>query len=167
MVSLMFWSGCRRSEVARADLDRLDLANGRLEVLGKSGKWRTVPLTVETQALLERYLRRRRNDPSPALFASARNTGDGRLAAQAITLMLNRRRAKTGVMVTTHQFRRAMAINAADRGMSDLSICTIAGWDDPRMLKTYRRAALTRQAAADFAANDPTAAKPRRRLRAV
>lgn len=169
--SLMYWSGLRRSEVCRCDLDRIDLDAGTLDVLGKNGKWRTVPLAMETVLLLERYLRRRADDPAEALFAVSFNgheaTTTGRMRPNAIRMWMQRRCERLGIDVTSHQFRRAMAINSKDRGMSDTSICTIADWADNRMLARYQRAAAARLAADDFHANDPTAkrAQARRRLR--
>ena len=41
--SLMYRGGARGVEVVRADRDRLDLDDARLEVIGKSGDWETDP----------------------------------------------------------------------------------------------------------------------------
>jgi site-specific recombinase XerD len=159
--SLMYWSGLRRSEVVRCDLDRCDLAAGTVDVIGKNGLWRTVPLTEETVGLLDRYLRRRGHDDGTALFTTvqggAERTTSGRLSALAVSEMLERRCQKLGIDVTCHQFRRAMAINAGARGMEDTSVCNIAGWSTPRMLMRYRKPGATQLAVADFRRTDPTA----------
>jgi site-specific recombinase XerD len=178
--SLMYWSGLRRSEVVRLDRDRLDLDNGVGEVLGKNGKWRTFAILGETVEWLERYLRRRDTDNADrgrgdavALFASIGGQGaehltTGRIRPDAVSAMLDRRCARLGLDVSAHQFRRAMAIEARRRNVSDLAIQETAGWADGRMLKRYTKAEGERLAANEFHANDPTRiGRGGRRLRRV
>ena len=170
--SLMYRSGARRSEVARADLDRVDLDRACLEVIGKTGQWETIPLAAETCRLLERYLRRRGDDRSPALFVGTTATaaGDGRLDPRAISEMLARRGERLGLHLPPHAFRRAMAINAKDDGLNDTTVQHIGRWRDGRMVARYQRNAQAELATAEFNAKDRTARRvtaPRRRLRAV
>ena len=135
--SLMYWSGVRRSEVVRIDLDRVDIDRARLQVIGKNGEWGTVVILDETVTLLRRYLRRRGPDHHAALFVgtSATTAHDGRLRPDAISSMLERRCKKLGIDVSAHQFRRAMAINAKARGMNDTTVQHIGRWTDPRMVQ--------------------------------
>lgn len=170
--SMMYRSGARGIEVCRADLDRLDIDNATLEVLGKSGQWETLELAAETCRLLERYLRRRRGDPSPALFVGSRATssGQGRLKPGAIAEMLERRGKRLGLHLPVHAFRRGMAINAKRLGMNDTTVQHIGRWRDSRMVARYQRGAQAELAAAEFHAKDPTARRAnttRRRLRAI
>lgn len=174
--SLMYWSGLRRSEVARADLERYDPVDGTLAVLGKNNKWRTVTLLEETREWLDRYLRRRKDDTATALFASTlgglEGTTTGRLRPDAISSMLERRCARLGIQVTAHQFRRAFAIGAKRRGVPETEIARQAGWSPSSaklMLPRYTRSDADRLTHEAFRANDPTAAggPRRRRLRAV
>lgn len=166
--SLMYWTGLRRSEVVRLDRARIDFTTETGQVLGKNGKWRTFPLMWETVDWLERYLRRRdaanidigRPD-AIALFASISGQGaehytTGRLRADAISSMLDRRCAKAGITVTAHQFRRSMAINGKRRGVSDSATMAAAGWSDARMLNRYIREEREQLAVAEFRASDPT-----------
>ena len=144
MLSLMWKSGPRRHEVAGAQYDRLDMAAGSLEILGKNRKWRKVPLAEETMVWLERYLRKRRDD-APALFASTRRRNDdGALSPEGISEMLDRRADKAAVPhLSTHQFRRAAACDLRLRGLPDVDIIKILGWDPMsgmRMLTRYTRA---------------------------
>jgi len=171
MCSLMYRSGARGIEVCRADLDRLDLDNATLDVLGKSGQWETLQLSAETCRLIERYVRRRGDDPSPALFVGSRATtaGDGRLKPRAIAEMLERRGKALGLHLPVHAFRRGMAINGKRHGMNDTTVQHIGRWRDGRMVARYQRNAQAELAAAEFHAKDPTAraSTRRRRLRAV
>lgn len=168
--SLMYRSGVRRSEVARADLDRLDLDRCHLQVIGKSGEWETVPLAAETCRLIERYLRRRGADRSPALFVgtTATSAGDGRLAPAAISEMLDRRGDRLGLHLPAHAFRRAMAINAKADGLNDTTVQHVGRWADSRMLTRYQRNAQAELSTAEFHAKDRTARRVTPpRLRAV
>ena len=172
--SLMYWSGVRMSEVARAELARYDPGDGCVEILGKSNKWRTVTLLEETREWVDRYLRRRRDDTASALFASTLGgneaTTTGHLRPDAIASMLERRCAKLGVHVTAHQFRRAFTIDAKRRGVPETEIARQAGWAPSSaklMLPRYTKSDADRLTHEAFRANDPTAVGPRRRLRAV
>jgi site-specific recombinase XerD len=174
--SLMYWSGCRMSEVARADADRYDASEGCVEIFGKNGKWRTVTLLEETREWLDRYLRRRDRigDTATALFASTlgghEGTTTGRLRPDAIASMLERRCAKLGIHVTAHQFRRAFTIDAKRRGVGETEIARQAGWapsTSKLMIPRYTKSDADKLTHEAFRANDPTAVGARRRLRAV
>jgi integrase/recombinase XerD len=167
--SLMYWSGVRRSEVVRIDLDRVQLDRGVLQVIGKNGEWGEVILLEETVTLLRRYLRRRGHDHHPALFVGTTATAahDGRLRPDAISSMLDRRCAKLDLFVSAHQFRRAMAIHAKARGVNDTTVQQIGRWKDPRQVLRYQRAAQAELSEAEYRANDPTARRIRSPRRAV
>lgn len=174
--SLMYWSGPRMSEVARAELARYDAVEGCVDVLGKNGRWRTVTLLEETREWVDRYLRRRHNawpdDTATALFAATLGAADkvgGHMRPDAIGSMLERRCAKVGVDVTAHQFRRAFTIEAKRRGIAETEIARQAGWatsSAKEMIPRYTTSDADRLTHEAFRANDPTAAPPRR-LRAV
>lgn len=176
MISLMYRSGLRCSEIARCDRERMDLASDApwLEVLGKNGRWRKVPVALETAVLIERYLRRLGPVDDEALFVNTYNGTKAsaecaRVKPLAIQSMLKRRCAKLGINVTAHQFRRSFAVEAKRRGLNDTTIMAIADWADSRMLDRYQRAERQELAAAEFHRIDDSAPRPkvRRRLRAV
>lgn len=174
MISLMYRSGLRCSEVARCDRARMDIDSDApwLEVLGKNDKWRKVPIAVESAALIDRYLRRLGPSDDDALFvntyngtrASAVNT---RVKPMAIRSMLKRKCAALGVTVTSHQFRRSFAVEAKRRGLNDTTIMAIADWADSRMLDRYQRAERQELAAAEFHAHDDSAPRAKYRRRKV
>jgi integrase len=174
--SLMYWSGLRRSEVARADLADYDARRGVLMVLGKNRKWRRVILLDETRQLLDRYLRRRRDDPADALFASSM-AGDeaettGRLKPDAISGVLERRCRRLGIDVSAHQFRRASTISAKRRGIPETEIARQQGWAPQSaklMLPRYTADQADELVEEAYRSTDPTVGRtPRtRRLRAV
>ena len=174
--SLMYWSGVRMSEVAGAELDRYDAVDGCVEILGKGDppKWRTVTLLEETREWVDRYLRRRRSawphDTATALFAATYGgeDPDGHLRPDAIGSMLERRCARVGIDVTSHQFRRAFTIEAKRRGIPETEIARQAGWatsSAKAMIPRYTTSDADRLTHEAFRANDPTALRQTRRLK--
>lgn len=166
--SLMYRSGARGVEVTRADRDRYDRDAQTITVVGKSQRWETIHLSAETVRLIDRSLRRRGHDTSPALFVgtTATRAGDGRLTQAAIAEMLERRAKALGLHLPVHAFRRAFAINAKAAGLNDTSVQHLGRWRDPRMVARYQRNAQADLAAAEFHRLDPTA-RTTRRLRVV
>jgi integrase/recombinase XerD len=173
--SLMWCSGPRRSEVSIADLAGLDLDERVLLIRGKFGKWRNIPLAEETVVWLERYLRRRADDPATALFAATMNANDalehGRLSPDGISSMLERRCEAAGIRVTAHQFRRAATGEMRANRLEDTDVAQILGWAPSTaklMLARYTASEADELARAAFHRADPTAKRPtsRRRLKA-
>lgn len=170
ILSLMWWSGPRRHEVAGARLDRCDLDTATLQILGKGGKWRTLPLAEETVVWLERYLRRRGNDGLGALFCGTRavlDGTDGHLTPGGVDAMLERRVARAGLVgVSCHMFRRAATGDMRRRGIEDTDVATINGWAPSTaklMLARYTRSDAAELAVSAFRAADPTARATTRR----
>lgn len=157
--SLMYWSGLRRSEVCRTELHRLDLESDTptIDVYGKNGRWRTVPIALETAVLLDAYLRRRGDEQSDALFLASLRSDAAGIRPAAITQMLKRKSEQLDTHFSSHEFRRSMAIEGMRRGLSETTICTVAGWTDTRMMQRYQTAQRTELALAEFHANDPSA----------
>lgn len=191
--SLMYRTGLRAIEVCRIDVERLhrDATIPTVEVLGKGkrgGKWRTVPVAAETMLWIDRYLRRL-GSAAPReghLFISSWNghaNSGGRIKPCTIHASLERHSRQIGLdrPARSHQFRRASATNARDRGINDQDIIEVHGWEGDRMLRWYTKQRKAEQAVAAFAAADPTRgaapagavrraahkAPPRRNLRAV
>lgn len=160
--SLLYWSGLRRSEAARArraDYEAGVGADGAvLLVLGKGGRWRTVIVLDETRRLINSYLTRRGPDDNPALFASTR-PGGGHLEPGSITQMLERRAAKVGLRIAAHQFRRAATSEAKARGVAETEIARNLGWTPQSakiLLPRYLSPDADKLTEAAWRATDPT-----------
>ena len=97
IISLLWDTGLRRSEVARLALDDLDLDRQVVLVReSKNGEWRTAFFTTATAKRLALYLRRRLAKHPEALW-----TGHcGALGSDGIRLMLARRSRAAGVSVS-------------------------------------------------------------------
>lgn len=117
-------TGCRISEICALDRDSIDFDNGEIMVLGKGNKERTVFIDDITAMLLKRYVESRK-DMSESLFIGK---GTERLRPGGVRLMLKRLERRSGVLnVHPHRFRRTLATNLIDRGMSIQEVAAILG----------------------------------------
>lgn len=128
-------TGCRISEACSVNRADVDFQNLQLDVLGKGNKVRTVYIDNVTALMLQRYLATR-EDIDPALFYAARS--GGRYTANGIKAMLNRIGERAMVPnVHPHRFRRTLATNLIDRGMSIQEVAEILGHANINTTMTY------------------------------
>jgi site-specific recombinase XerD len=144
MILLACDSGLRRSEIAAARLDDLDLATGRLILRGtKAGRDRIAPLSDKTRMEMRRYLKERERvvagkvDPA-TLFVS--RTG-ARLSGFAVhgVFASRARGAMVDVDRPVHAFRAWFACKALESGANESAVMHIAGWRQSDMLRRYTR----------------------------
>lgn len=133
-------TGARLEELVRLDLGSIDTANRLLRLRGKGEKDRLVPLTETALAALADYLSRARpllpqGPDEPALFLSAR--GGRRLAFYAIEVMVRRRAAKVGLVMTPHAIRRAFATHLLRAGACPAEVRELLGHQSYRHLGHY------------------------------
>ncbi len=122
----------RRTEIARAQVEHLDLAIGILTIpVSKTGKFRTVPLSPTAIENLKDFLKERSTGPVTQL------TSDG------IRSVLRRLNAPPA-----HSWRRGWAVRALWNGVSEVAVRTIAGWSSGAMVARYT-AALSNELAVD------------------
>jgi integrase/recombinase XerD len=125
ILELLYASGLRVSELVGLNLDRLDLANLQLRVIGKGNKERRVPMGEPARDRLHRYLSGPRERwtsgrPSEAAFVSRRGR---RLGREAVWRIVHRWAEAAGVQdrVTPHTFRHSFATHLLEGG-ADLRV---------------------------------------------
>jgi integrase/recombinase XerD len=125
ILELLYASGLRVSELIGLDLDRLDLPNLQLRVIGKGNKERRVPMGELARDRLHRYVGGPRPDwtaghPTPAVFVSRRGR---RLGREAIWRIVRHWAEESGVAerVTPHTFRHSFATHLLEGG-ADLRV---------------------------------------------
>ena len=134
IVELLWCTGMRRSEIARAQLEHLDLAIGILTIpVSKTGKFRTAPLSPAALQALKSFLKERTTGSVTQL------TSDG------IRSVLRRLNAPPA-----HAWRRGWAVHALRNGVSEVSVRTIAGWSSGAMVARYTAALSNELAVAEF-----------------
>jgi integrase/recombinase XerC len=111
ILELFYSSGLRLAELAGLDVDRLDLGEGLVRVLGKGRKVRDVPVGRPARDALAIWLSNRADwvgADEPALFVSRRGR---RLSARAIQQRLQQRARQLGLpqRVHPHMLRHSFA----------------------------------------------------------
>jgi len=125
ILELLYASGLRVSELVGLDMDRLDLPNLQLRVIGKGNKERLVPMGEPARDRLLRYISGPRERwtavrPGEAVFVSRRGR---RLGREAVWRIVHRWGETSGVgeRVTPHTFRHSFATHLLEGG-ADLRV---------------------------------------------
>lgn len=153
ILGLLAYSACRVGEVARLRVGDYKTTGGHkvLEVLGKGGKERRVPLHPEAMERLEKWLdvAAIRDDGTGPLFrATATARGEGRdgfrptpLTRRAVQFLVKRYAASLGLdpAVTVHSFRVTALTTAREQGVDIIDLQDFAGHADPRTTLSYIR----------------------------
>jgi integrase/recombinase XerD len=148
MLELMYASGLRVSELVGLSLPRLNLQRGLVQILGKGGKERLVPMGEIAQDWLLRYLREAR----PELARGA--TGDpvflSRLGAPMtrhnVWHFIRRyaRRAGIETPLSPHTLRHAFATHLLDHGADLRAVQSLLGHADLSTTQIYTHVAKAR-----------------------
>lgn len=149
IVSLLYASGCRISEVL--SLNRDSITNRQFTVIGKGKKERLCFIDSRTEYLMRKYLDTR-HDLSDALIVSARSKE--RISASTLQLIIRNAVKKAGITnkhITPHTFRHGHATNlikngadiryvAQDLGHANLSTTMIyTHIENPDLRKKYEK----------------------------
>ena len=141
--AMMFGCGLRRAEVAGADLEDFDPESGRLRVIGKGNRERTVYATNGGQAALAGWIAVRGSDSGPLLAPVTKGgtvlAGTG-MAAQALMLRLKRRAKQASIAeCSPHDLRRSFVSSALEAGVGLAMVQALAGHASPTTTARYDR----------------------------
>ncbi|MFL5330476.1 MAG: tyrosine-type recombinase/integrase [Gemmataceae bacterium] len=153
MLAVLAYTGCRVGELTRLRVQDYKSTGGHriLEVRGKGGKERRVPLHPEAVERLEEWLDAGdlRDASSVALFVPTRTArGRGRdgfqpraMSRRAVQRLIARYVARLGLdpAVTVHSLRVTALTTARERGSDIIDLQDFAGHADPRTTLTYIR----------------------------
>lgn len=153
ILTLLAYSACRVGELARLRIADYKASGGHkvLELMGKGGKERRVPLHPEGVERLEAWLdvAGTRNDGAGPLFRAALTArGEGRegfratpLTRRAVQFLVKRYARRIGLdpAVTVHSFRVTALTTAREQGVDIIDLQNYAGHADPRTTLTYIR----------------------------
>ncbi len=134
---LLLDTGLRFAEALGLTWDRVDLDNLVLKVLGKGGKHRVVPISLECRKVLYRWKQQQRGTDllfptRSGLQSSQRNVGrDVRLLGQRVGI--------TGVRFSPHTFRHTFAVSYLRAGGNVLYLQRILGHSSLEMTNRYTR----------------------------
>ncbi len=153
LLAVLAYTGCRVGELARLKVGSYKTTGGYkvLEIHGKGGKERRVPLHPEAFERLEAWLdvAAIREESSGAMFRpprSSRGRGfDGffprGMGRRAMQFLVDRyvRRLGLDPAVSVHSFRVTAITTARERGADIIDLQDFAGHADPRTTLTYIR----------------------------
>lgn len=152
ILAALAFTGCRVGEVCRLRVGDLKSSGGHhvLEVRGKGGKERRMPLHPEVVERLSAWLATIGDaQPGSPLFRPVRTArGKGRdgflqtpLTRRGVQYLVRRYVAKLGLdpNVTVHSFRVTALTTARERGADIVDLQDFAGHADPRTTLTYIR----------------------------
>lgn len=147
IICLLRATGMRRSELARMEWHDVDLKERTVFLPytnTKSRKGRTVAFDIDTMDALRRYLRRldQYEIDNCIDFEGTDRVWVGRLGPMTpngIGQMITRRARDAGVDITTHSFRRSLAVRWLREGRSETLLQHVAGWADQTMIARYTK----------------------------
>ena len=132
LLETIYAAGVRVGELARLDLDDLDLPGRQLRVLGKGKKERLAPIGIPARDALQLYLDRGRpvlaakGNPGRALFL---NCFGNRLSVRGVQKIIAGYACLSGLgrRVSPHMFRHSFATHLLDRGADIRAVQELLG----------------------------------------
>ena len=147
MLELMYASGLRVSELITLKLTGADLRQGVVQVLGKGGKERLVPMGEEAVHWLQRYVHEVRNEHARAgadwLFVSTRGEA---MTRQNFWMRIKRHALSAGIRsaLSPHTLRHAFATHLLEHGADLRSVQALLGHADLSTTQIYTHVARAR-----------------------
>lgn len=136
IVEMLYSTGCRVSELC--GMNRQDINNDEVVVLGKGGKERVCYLNAKAILALEDYINAR-SDSNPALFVSVKKPYK-RVTKSGVEYMTKRIGKIADVADThPHRFRRTAATTALNRGMPIDQVQQMLGHEQINTTTIYAR----------------------------
>lgn len=139
VLTALYSTGTRVSELSGADLVDLDLQAGRLKVMGKGSSERMVFLTPDAVQSIREYLRERRvmfREPEGPLFVNRLGT---RISVRGIFNIVDRRVKNAGLIdkATPHTFRHSFATEMLNRGADIRAVQEMLGHKNLSTTQVY------------------------------
>ena len=145
LLTLMYSSGFRRSEVSGLNVGDLDFYGGFARVTGKGSKERLVPVGGKALRALRAYLNTR---PKPVPFGQPLflNHLGTRLSGQGVALIVKKmaRRARFARGLSPHAIRHSFATHLLDHGCDLKSVQEMLGHKNLATTQIYTHVSLER-----------------------
>lgn len=141
MISLMYATGLRVSELTTLKLEEVDLTRGFLNTTGKGSKERVIPIGEMAHGAIEKYVESARdkllsNLESPYFFVGAKGKP---LSRQAFFQLLKGYARKAGISkeVSPHQIRHSFATHLVEGGADLRAVQVLLGHDSLTSTEIY------------------------------
>lgn len=153
LISMYADTGARLAELARLELDAVDLKERHALVMGKGRKVRILPFGVKTARALDRYIRirgRQKFADSTALWLSGK---DGKAITTNAIQQMFRRRGKAILEIDNlhpHMLRHLFADLWLRGDGQETDLMSLAGWKSRQMVVRYGAATQAERARANY-----------------
>ncbi len=140
IVSTLFFTGVRKTELLSLQLRDIDIEKNILTVRGKTSKskrTRHIPINPTLGVHLKDYFKERKNYTSESLFISGKK--DAGLTKYGIKHWVAKIKKNSGVSFHLHQLRHTFACNLARNNISLPKLQKLMGHTDLRMTERYLR----------------------------
>jgi integrase/recombinase XerD len=128
IILILLYTGLRVSELVNIKIDRINFLSSHLEVIGKGGKYREVPLKQEVVKAMKKYLEEDRAvskyKDSEYLIVTQR---DGKAHRDAILKMVKRIGKELDIKIYNHKFRHTFCTRLIKRGVPLTTVSAIVG----------------------------------------
>ena len=143
IMAMLMATGMRRRELVSLALEDIELATGKITIIGKGDKERTSYLGEETMEALRDWLQVRGVEAG-ALFCAITKGGklerDRHMSPTALHYIIQRRVDGAGLSkMTAHDFRRTLAGDLLDENIDISTVGEMLGHSDPKTTKKYDR----------------------------
>lgn len=131
-------SGCRSSELVSMTDKGTDLRGRHIDVEGKGGAWRAVPISARAAEAVDRYRRTRsqlRGTPGHLWWGRR-----GDMTRAGLEHALQKLSDETGIDIHAHRLRHRFAHCWLSAGGSEAGLQVAAGWSSVVMPRRYGRA---------------------------
>lgn len=158
ILSLMFNTGIRRTEVIEIKLNDLNLHDGSILIHGKGNKERVVYFNDTTRAILSEYVASHRKNLKPAetseyLFVSKRSE---KMCSATINLIVDKYLKAAGIKkkgYTAHSTRKAFATQVYQNTGDIFAVQNLLGHSSPNTTMKYVGAVESKKRAAAMTVN--------------
>jgi site-specific recombinase XerD len=153
ILAMLIATGMRRAELCALRTSDVDLQSGKLRVIGKGDKERTVYLRNGALRYLRDWLAVRGDEPGP-IFCRVNKGGrifpDQPLSTTAMHKIITKRAAEAGLRdISPHDFRRTYAGELLDAGQDIATVAALLGHASVQTTARYdRRGERAKEAAA-------------------
>ena len=138
LIRLFMDTGLRLGEMTAINVDDVDLRLQTVVVFGKGRRFRTVAYDIKTAETIDRYARRRKQNPNahtPALWLGKQ----GQLTDSGIVQVIRRRSRDAGIEppINPHRFRHTASHQWLAKGGNEGDLQRMMGWSSPQMIQRY------------------------------
>jgi integrase/recombinase XerD len=138
IIHLLLYTGIRVSELCQIKQKDIDFLTSTLNVLGKGGKFREIPLRADLVDLIKEYLKTERSQSrfaeSEYLLVSQRNS---KIARDSINTLLEHIGVQLGMNIYPHLFRHTFCSRLLKKGVDLSTVSRLAGHQSVNITSDY------------------------------